>query len=239
MHIMIGVPLYNVMPVESFMSFNNLLFEMLTRMKGKKDFSFSFTNTKGLSVDQARNNIATRFLKDKDSNYLLFLDSDMIFSPNFVDHLLDVDADVVTGLAFKKWYPHYPTIYTYDGKDFKSIIDYPQNKVIEIDGCGMACCLIKKEVIEKIKQPWFKFEEIRKPELEQIFVLSEDLVFCKKVKKAGFTIKCDTGLVCGHVGGVIDERTYQGIRKLVPSSYHTQLDLSIRKKKKESDNGKT
>lgn len=230
MHVVIGVTLYNVMPVESFMSFNNLIFELIENIKTTKNFSFSFVNTKGLPVDQSRNSIVTRFLKEKDSEYLLFLDSDMIFPPNLVNELLKIDADIMTALAFRKWYPHHPTIYEYDGKNFKSLINYEPNKIIEVDGCGMACCLIKRKVMEKIKEPWFEFKKITDKERKKSFMLSEDLVFCRKVKKAGFNIKVDTGLVCGHVGGVIDERTYQGIKKLVPSQYQTQLDLALRKK---------
>ncbi len=229
MHLTVGVTLYNVMPVETFMSFNNLLFELLTLTNKKLGklgtFSFSFVNTKGLVTDQARNNIVSRFMQTKESNYLLFLDADMIFPPNLVERMLRTDADIITALAFKKWYPHYPTIYTYDGKDFKSILNYKKNAVFEIDGCGMACCLIKKRVFKKIKEPWFEFEVIKKPRFKQKFVLSEDLVFCKKVKKAGFKIVVDTSLICGHVGGVIDERTYEGIKTLAPTNFQTPLDL--------------
>lgn len=212
MHITIGMTLYNIMPVETFVSFNNLIFEMLTLIEKNKRVTFSLINTKGLPVDKARNNIVMQFIdQQRDSEYLLFLDADMVFPRDLVKNLLNIDADVATALAFKKWWPHYPTIYHYNGKEFKSIIDYEKKKIIEVDGCGMACCLIKREVFEKIKYPWFEFEEIKEGKY-----FSEDLTFCKKVKKAGFKIKVDTGLVCGHVGGIVEEKTFDGVKKLLP-----------------------
>jgi len=232
MHILIGFTLYNNMPVETFMSWNNMMFDLLTATSKDENFSFSVTNTKGMVTDQARNNIVSRFLHQREPkcDYLLFLDSDMIFPSNLVERLLDLKADIATGLAFKKWYPHQPTIYKLEGRDFVSILNYPQNKVIKIDGCGMACVLIKRKVFEKIPEPWFEFKPIRR--FGRKMILSEDLVFCKKAKKVGFTIKCDTSLVCGHVGGVIDERTYQGVRQLVPVSQYP-IDF-FKKLKKEA-----
>lgn len=235
LHLLIGVTLYNVMPVETFMSLNNLLFELL-RLIGQeignyKNFSFSFCNTKGMVTDQARNNIVSRLLHDKEATHLFFIDSDMVLPANVFPRLLALNADIATAIAFKKWYPHQPTIYKFKRGRWYSLIDYPENKIIKIDGCGMACCLIKKEVFKKIKEPWFEFKpyEINGKKV----ILSEDLVFCEKVKKAGFTIKCDTGLVCGHVGGIIDNRTYQGVKKLSPIHnlpFHIP-GLSRRKKK--------
>jgi len=216
MHVLIGFPLYNNMPVETFMSWNSLMFDLLTMTSKNKKFSFSIANTKGMVTDQARNNLASRFMHQKNPkcDYLLFLDSDMIFPSNLLKRLLKVDADIVTGLAFKKWFPHYPTIFKKRGRDYLSMVNYPRNEIIDVDGCGMACALIKRKVFEEIPEPWFEFKIIKKDGKKM--VLGEDLVFCQKAKKAGFSIKCDTGIVCGHVGGIIDERTFQGVRQFAP-----------------------
>ncbi len=236
MHVIVGIPLYNVMPVESYMSLNNLLFEMLTlsaepefeKRYGK--FSFSFANTKGMIVDQARNNLVARLLAEPEGTHLLFVDSDMVLPANFFVNMLRTDTDIVTALAFKKWYPHQPTIYKFEDNEWKSIITYPQDSVFEIDGCGMACCLIKKEVFQKVPEPWFEFKMTERG--GKHWILSEDIVFCEKAKKAGCTIKVDTGIACGHVGGVIDERTYMGIKSLtsidpVPLGFVGNRDLKM------------
>jgi GT2 family glycosyltransferase len=59
--------------------------------------------------------------------------------------------------------------------------------------------LIKREVFEKVPQPWFA------PDID----LGEDLAFCKRANKAGFQIWCDTNLICGHYANdVITEKHY-------------------------------
>lgn len=210
MHITIGLPLYNVMPIESFLSFINLIHETLN-LVGIEKLSYSFINIKGLPVDQARNQIAKKFLEEKESDYLLFLDSDMTFPQNLIKRLLAIDGDISSALAFKKWVPHLPTIYVQrNDEKFHSLVDYEPNKIIEVDACGMACCLIKRKVFEVIEQPFFKFEEIINRDTKTIEILGEDLSFCKKVRKTGFKIKVDTGLIAGHIGGIIDDKTFQG-----------------------------
>lgn len=207
MHITIGMPVYGNVPAESFGSITNFIFECV----GQRKFNFDFTTVLHLPVDLARNKIVANLINNKPSDYLLFIDSDMIVPSNLVQRLLDIDADIASALCFKKWPPHYPCIYKFDGENFKSIEDYPTNKIIEVDGVGMACCLIKRKVFETIKQPWFSFKEIVDQEKKVIYVLGEDLVFCKKVKDNNFSIKVDTRLVCGHVGGIIDEKTFKGV----------------------------
>ncbi len=162
----------------------------------------------------ARNTIVERFLK-RDSECLLFLDSDQLFKPkNLFQRLLDINADIAAGISFKKAYPYYPTIYRdYDGERFQPISNYPRNKIIEVDAVGMFCTLIKREVFERMKPPWFEFKKTKdKGEL-----IGEDLVFCRKAKQLGFVIKVDTSLIIPHVGGIIDDRTFQ----------HTRLALNL------------
>ena len=167
----------------------------------------------------ARNTIVERFLK-RDSDYLLFLDSDQIFKPeNLFQRLKNLNVDIAAGISFKKAYPYYPTIYRdYDGERFQPITNYPRNKIIEVDAVGMFCTLIKRKVFEVMESPWFEFKRTKdKKEL-----ISEDLVFCRKAKQLGFIIKVDTSLIIPHVGAIIDDRTFQ----------HTRLALNILHNKK-------
>lgn len=202
MFLTIGMPLYNNMPIETFLSVLKL-FDSIDKNQ------FCLINTRNYPIHQARNFIVEQFLKKENSDYLLFLDSDMIFEneKDFVKKLFDVGADISSALAFKKIYPYEPTIYRRSGEKYQSINNYEKNKTIEVDGVGMACCLIKKEVFEKLKNPWYEFKRLSNGEF-----LGEDLTFCKKAKKTGFVIKVDTSLIASHVGGIIDNRTFQATR---------------------------
>ena len=220
MFITIGMPLYNNMPIETFLSVLKILDSV-----DKKEYSF--VNTRNYPIHYARNYLAEQFLKNKKSDYLLFLDSDMIFTneETFIKRLLEIDADISSALAFKKGFPYEPTMYKKEpvGEKCKSIEEYEEGEIIEVDAVGMACCLIKRKVFETIKQPWFGFIT-----LEDDF-LGEDLTFCKKAKEAGLTIKVDTGLIAAHVGGIIDNKTFKGVRNLRKGELYPQIREDIKK----------
>lgn len=63
--------------------------------------------------------------------------------------------------------------------------------VIEIDGCGLGCILIKREVFEKIGFPYFERHSDRG---------GEDFDFCRKAQEKGYKIYADLSVLCGHYG---------------------------------------
>ncbi len=210
LEITIGMPIYDAVAGETFMSFHSMIMEMLARLeKGK--FGYNLITVKGMPVDKARNKIVHNFLKEKNSQYLLFIDSDMIIPKDLFERLLKIDADISSGLAYRKWYPHFPVIYKREERGYKPIINYPKNQIIEVDAIGMSCCLIKRKVFEEIKYPWYEFKELRRGEF-----LGEDFTFCQKAREKGFVIKVDTGLLIGHVGGIVSNETFEGVKALHP-----------------------
>ena len=198
----IGLPLYNNLPTQSFLSILKMLHHF--------DFKYNIIYTSNYPIEIARNTIIQKFLK-RDSDYLLFIDSDQILPSNTFQLLKSVDADIVSGVSFKKAYPYYPTIYKAVGQKYKPITNYPKNSVINVDAVGMFCTLIKKRIFDIIEYPWFHFER-----LDDEFI-GEDMLFCREAKKHNFTIKANTNLIIPHVGGIIDDRTFQ----------HTRFALNI------------
>jgi hypothetical protein len=61
----------------------------------------------------------------------------------------------------------------------------------EIYAAGSAGMLIRKHVLDAIKRPVFTTEK---------GMQNEDLLFCKKVREAGFKIWCDVDQKMGHIG---------------------------------------
>jgi len=45
---------------------------------------------------------------------------------------------------------------------------------------------------------------------ENMRVWGEDVYFCRQVKEQGFKVYVDTGLLCGHYGGIIPEGAFKG-----------------------------
>jgi len=200
----ICIPLYNQVPSVFFIHF--MSFFVYTAQKYRAEL-FQVDST---IVDVARNVLVENFLKS-DCTHLLFLDSDMVFPPDTIDLLLRHEKPVVSGLYFlrKKLYPSFRFL---KNGDYHSSYEFPQNSLMKVDATGLGCILVKREVLEKISEqnkgePLFYTKYI---EGSRTKVSGEDTVFCELVKKAGFEIYVDTGLLLGHYGGIIPDSKFKG-----------------------------
>jgi GT2 family glycosyltransferase len=145
----------------------------------------------GTTIAIARNKLVNFSM---DTDYLLFLDSDMIPPPDLIERLLEHDKDIVSAMAFQRSYPHKPTAL----RLVKEPADYLPIKfeedLQEVDAIGCACLLIKTDVFKKLNHPWFDFSVYKQGQ-----ALGEDIKFCQKAKEAGYKIFVDTELECGHI----------------------------------------
>lgn len=161
-------------------------------------------------IDIGRNFIVEAFLKT-DADWLLFLDTDMVFPQNTIDRLLasaaTADAKVISGLCFTYAMDAvYPTMY-YEriGVDGHPIVgraeEIPVDKVVEVHATGAACLMIHREVCEKMHEalghtarPWFAMGVD-----ERGYPIGEDWTFCTRARQIGYKIFVDTGLEIGHI----------------------------------------
>lgn len=163
-------------------------------------------------VSEARNFAIHRFLAlPKSVKWLFFFDDDMVIPTNVVDVLTfraDVsDSAFLSGVCTTKSEPFMPTAYISSQGDagahnalaelvgtvetqYHAITDVVPNQGIRpVDGVGAACLCLRRDMLEAIEPPWFKFEGS-----------GEDLYFCRKAIAAGFEIRIDTSVIVGHVG---------------------------------------
>ena len=179
MKVLIEIPHTGMFPWQFVQSFPLM---MATAMKQGIDLEMEL---RGHSlVYDAREQAAKQFL-ESDNDYLFFLDSDMVPKADTITRLIEHDKPIVSALAFRRVPNFEPCIFK---DDMTFYYDYPKG-LIEVAGTGMACTLIKREVLENMPQPWF-FPTNN----------GEDLSFCKRATDAGYKIFCDTNLICGHVG---------------------------------------
>lgn len=153
-----------------------------------------FAKTVRTLIAPARN-LLTKAALDMRSEFLLFIDSDMVFGGESLMRLLmracDHNISIIGGLAYKRRAPFEPAIMRRIGKKWKycTVTDPPG--VYEIDGIGMAFTLIRTSVFKDLKKPYFY------PDKKG---LREDLNFCLDAKKAGHRIFVDTTVQVGHLG---------------------------------------
>jgi hypothetical protein len=165
-----------------------------------KGYAVSYHLIGSCLVYDAREKIV-EFAKNNDCKYILYLDSDMV-PPNdmlfkMLEHLKNPDIDIISGMAFKRTPPFQPCFYTklqYDSKKFEpyleSPVEFPDVGLLPIQGAGMACCMIKTELFNKIKKPYFF----------PLPNLGEDLTFCYKARiEANAKMFCDLSIDTGHI----------------------------------------
>jgi len=168
------------------------------------------------------------------TDYFLFIDNDCIFPMGAVERLVERDLPVVCGGMFTKTIPPRPTIGIYMGSDSEgkshysfeeygiASIEYAhshgvtqlaenahlfpktEHDLFECDACGMHFTLIRRDVLDALRKPYFLM-------LGKTGA-GEDFYFCKKVRDVGFQIYADLSVQTGHSAG---ETFDFGLRELL------------------------
>lgn len=154
----------------------------------KTEFQFFY----GYQVDQIRNLIA-HWAKNYD--YLFAVDSDIVFKPDTLHKLLSHDKDIVSGLYIQRK-PGQHILEIYRGGRNVPYQDIKGLGLIEVDGCGFGCVLVKGEVFREMEYPHFVYRSA----IDHVNTLSEDTYFCMKAISIGFQVYADTSILCEHIG---------------------------------------
>ena len=147
----------------------------------------------GLYVPDNRNRIWN--IMRTNGQDLLFIDSDIVFTPKDVlkmqQHL--EDKDIVTGVYVMQQKEKYSPLVmkkTNVGYELAPL----EEKLFEVDACGAGFLGISSRVIEKLETPFTQFTNPLSGEL-----FGEDLAFCVKAQEAGFKIWCNPEIKVGHI----------------------------------------
>lgn len=173
-----------------------------------KDGAGLYATHKVAPVDHARNEIVREFLKTN-MDYLFFVDSDTIPPDWALKAMLKSNKDIVTGLTpMLRYDDHQDTWATMynafnrerdeNGKVIKTRVA-EGNGLVEVERCGASCLLIKREVLEKMEEPWFKFDWDEKHREHT----SEDIYFCDQARALGYKIYANMEVVCKHNKNVL------------------------------------
>lgn len=167
----------------------------------------------GSLIYDARNKLAAQAMK-MEADYVMWFDSDMIFSPDTMIKLFKTmeehgDAGLVSGLYFRRSHPYTPVAFqTFDIVDDKAEFTNYEGELVgvhEVGGVGFGCVLVKADVLfECFAQYGDCFSPIAK--------VGEDLSFCWRAKQLGYKTYLNCDVKCGHVGHVIvTQELYQAL----------------------------
>jgi hypothetical protein len=148
--------------------------------------------THDMPLPICRNFLVETALKLKDWTHLLLLDDDVILPKGGLKELIDLNTDVAV--------MDYPMKNLGDDKSYGTVVT---DKDKSIGWAGLGATLVKREVFEKIPQPWFVLTQHRiqrsndghigffasQEQGGQKISAGEDTYFFLQVRKAGFKVK--------------------------------------------------
>ena len=206
MKILIAVPTFENIYPDTFKSIYDL---------DKAGHECLFEFVRGYDCATARNSIAQISL-DKEADYVLMVDNDVVLPKDALVNLLDEPKEVCLGFYAHRdgdniyrgrtcvcklntprgdKYFNYPLESEYTAEELAFLRECGTTK-IQIHGGGMGCAFINTSVFKRIKYPWYDWVNYKDAKRG---MLSEDLYFCEECRKIRIPIYTDTRVNCGHM----------------------------------------
>lgn len=188
--------------------------QSLTGLRRVGDCAAAFMT--GSLVYDSRNKLAVQAL-EMEADYILWLDSDMVFNPDLMERLYEdikTGKDFVSGLYFRRTSPFTPVLFSELKKDelceqqmnWKGYDDYPKDEPFEIAGCGFGAVMHSTDMLFEMAetyQNWFL----------PINNCGEDIAFCVRARELGYKLWCDPKIKLGHVAhSIVTEQFYEMLK---------------------------
>lgn len=171
-----------------------------------------FSRMKTLGLDNLRGSEQKPFNGEVDYDVWVTIDSDIFFTPEQLERLIE-DTDthpIISGVYRMIDMKHYAAVKTWNIDFFKKNGTFKFLRVEDLEGApkymkvaynGMGFMAIKREVLEKMKYPYFH-RELQVIEMSDGTIIqdmcSEDVAFCKNAKDVGYDVMINTELRVGH-----------------------------------------
>lgn len=166
----------------------------------------------GMSIDNARSEMTTSFLRDfPDCTHLLFVDDDIAFAPDLLYRLLCENVDMVAVPYRRK--QNEPLYNIRHGVRVKTLSGRPHMVAVENIATGMM--MIRRNVIEKIAPSvkeyrhdnkgrtgllFFHHELVEDDMIGGVAYMGEDYNFCRLVISHGFDVWAYIDEDLAHIG---------------------------------------
>jgi hypothetical protein len=163
------------------------------------------------NVSAGRNALVDWFLDESPAEWLIQIDTDMVWSPDAVHRLLAVadaeHAPIVGGLCFgleADTGAIFPTLYDLGGTEEKLEFlrhrTFPFADLYRVTGTGAAFLLVHRSVFETFRKrdfskPYPYFQEMDLGGMR----CGEDVTFCLRAGELGFPVHVNTNVHIGHI----------------------------------------
>ena len=195
----------------------------------KSGLKFESTlRSQGNQIARQRETIIHHWYEKNKADWLLWVDSDVVISPEGVLKLWEQkDKDerpIMTGVYFTTDNPEeplmvpMPTIFEFiDNKDggfgLARVHPLPKNQLIKVGAAGMGYVLMHRSVVTKIKEAVPDSQLFMDIGVGKKFI-GEDIYFFALCEKAGVPLWCDTSVTAPHMKRFsFDEHYYNAMTK--------------------------
>lgn len=192
MKVLLGMPCVKSIPTKTVGSLLN------TVEKGFVDAMI----VDGSLIYDSRNDIA-RVAVDNDYDYVLYVDSDMVFDKDDLKRLIEHNVGICSGLYLTRRGENKNVIYSkiitrrrFPFRAPKLIHDNRSTGFGRIAACGFGFCLIQTSVLKTMFKHY-------KNLFEPFKGVGEDIAFCIRARRCGFYTFCDRDVKLGHIGEIV------------------------------------
>jgi len=124
------------------------------------------------------------------SEWVLWLDSDMVFPSTTLLRLLSHNQNIVACNYMKRSHPFKTVAFT-DIKNWESWVPLQtQDELMTVEAIGMGCVLMKTSLFSQLPKPFFEYTY----DNETKDWVGEDFTLFKKFNNLGYEVKVDTNL---------------------------------------------
>lgn len=156
-------------------------------------------------VDANRNEMVKSFLEKENAEWLLMIDNDIVPPTNVLDMVLHDEPVVSAVCTIKKGAVPSPTVMKEEGDSYRqvNISEVLEERdddsgLLKVEGVGTGCLLIRRDVLEDMQPPWFKFKYNEYGGLR----LGEDFYFSRRCMGEDVDMFVDTNIITSHFKNV-------------------------------------
>ncbi len=131
---------------------------LISILRGFKDRDIHIDRFSDSLPSRARNRAAAHFLRETKRDYIMFIDSDIIFDDHHINFLMESDEPILAGIYCKKSKGIEPCINTLPGAPAETLC----GGYVEIARAGTGFLRIHRSVLEKMKETIDPAEKARR-----------------------------------------------------------------------------
>lgn len=177
----------------------------------------------GNQIARQRQSLFDYWADLSNSEWLLWVDSDIVIDQNIVKMLWDA-ADkktkpIITGTYFvsgeneQTLMEPVPALYQETGDEFQTKVVHPlpNNQIIPVDIAGFGLMLMHRSIIDPVRKAAEGYSVFGEKQNPGAKFVSEDVAFCRYLKKAGIQLHAHTGAIVPHMKKFSFDKNYYNI----------------------------